>query len=600
MNISLIKFAVQSIARVGRVSRQAAEQRARNADALFPGLSSQNLDRELAVNGFFNNSAEHKAHVNAGQPLAEFWNGSRAKTDKNAIDSLYVAALRISSEEGVDFASMLTPAGAVIIEQFDPDKGPMSPFSRIVLAAADIVLDYLAIDPGIASDNLNTQKLIGAFAKNLADYLPDDANFGPQHNFGQRLAAGFLRAGLSALSSNPEWVVDEAHMETLLRNSLSPIVGKFPKTIAKQIQWNRVTDTMIGPAAQAAMETVVANQTAFFGSEFDPDIALGAVTQALLVEAAEDGLRDQFKRDGLIGLYKSVLQVAVNQPELFIKDNVANEALARDALQSFSTALAKTPPPFDRTAGVTLASVAIDLLGRHAHRYADPANDWHGVGVNVFTTMASDFSKALKTNSRLSQLLSQDQLIEIGRIVLDEIANNPTLVSETNDEWRGVIVAITSSMAADKHLLLTSDDWKEIARVAASEASSNPARLFNLGTSTRSLLAARLIKLFLKAAADARALADGEERSVLSGKVLREAIIIALQAASGNAQAIIDHLPKVKALLKQINKLAIADHLEIGASEWLQLFRVLLGPTLDGTPVGDLSLNRAIKLLQGG
>ncbi len=600
MNITLIQFAVQSIVRLASVGKQAAEQRSRNETALLPGFAAQEPNRLTVVNGFFTITDEREAHVKDGGSLAEYWDVNKAKTDPVSVDALYIGALKVSAEEGVDFAASLIPSGEIMIRQFDPGKGPLSPFARIALTAADIVLDYIAIDPGIVADNPNSQKLIGAFARNLADFLPDNGDYGPKEKFGERLAAGFLRAGLAAVSSNPELVVDEEHFEKLLSNALKPVVEKFPDSISERIQWKEVTDAIIGPAAQAALETIAAHQSQFFGDNFDPDIALGAVTQALLLEATENGLRDQFSRDGLIGLYRAVLGVAATRPELFIEGDKPREALARETLKSFADALTNSPPPFNKQTGIALASAAIEVVGANAHRFADPQKDWHGVAVKVFENLAADFAAALAQNGNLKQVLSKDQFVDIGRIVLDEISRNPTLITESNDEWHGVIRAVTTAMAADTNLLLTSGDWKEIARVAAIEAATNPARLFKFEANQSDHLATQLITTLLTGAADALALPNGKERTVLAGAVLREAISITLQSAAGNAQSIKDHLPLVKELVDELNQLAIENHLEIGSKEWLHLFRALLGSVLDGTSVGDLDFDRAVKLLQGG
>ena len=56
----------------------------------------------------------------------------------------------------------------------------------------------------------------------------------------------------------------------------------------------------------------------------------------------------------------------------------------------------------------------------------------------------------------------------------------------------------------------------------------------------------------------------------------------------------------VRELVDELNQLAVENHLKIGSKEWLHLFRALLGSVLDGTHVGDLDFDRAVKLLQGG
>ena len=413
--------------------------------------------------------------------------------------------------------------------------------------------------------------------------------------------SGFLRAGLATVSAHPEWVVDQEHYEALLKNAVTPVVEQFPSSIAERLQWSRVTDAILGPAAQAALETVATHQTAFLGDNLGPDQALGAVVQALLVEAAEDGLRDPFRQDRLIGLYRAVLGVAATRPELFFEGNRPEAALARDALKRFSGTLAAVErPPFDKGTGLALAAVAIEVVGQHAHRFADPADEWVGVAIEVFEDLTSDLAGALRANEGLGNVLSVDQLTDIGRIVLTEISRNPTLITSSGDEWHGVIQAVTSAMAADEQLLLTADDWKEIARVAAAEAAANPARLFRLGQGAGDQLAANVIGVLLTGATDVLAAPNGPERSVLAGTVLTEAITIALRATSGNADALARHLQGVEDLVSALNELAVEHPMAFGSKEWLHLFRVLLASVLEGTDVGELTLERAIQLLKGG
>ena len=136
-------------------------------------------------------------------------------------------------------------------------------------------------------------------------------------------------------------------------------------------------------------------------------------------------------------------------------------------MKKFAATLEKSPPPFDKTTGIALAAAAIEVVGAKAHRFAKPADVWQGVAVKVFEKLTTEFAAALSSNARLGQVLSREQFTDTGRIVLTEISQNPTLITESGDEWHGVIVAVTTAMATDDQLLLTSDDWKEIARVAS-------------------------------------------------------------------------------------------------------------------------------------
>jgi hypothetical protein len=600
MNTGLVLFAVRSIVRLGLVTREAAAQHARNRTILLPGLDPQRRDRLVVVNGFFNNHPDHRAHVAPGGPLAEFWDNTRARTDRNAVDSLYVAALQISAAEGVDIAAAMTSTGAVLLDQFDPGQEPLSPLARIALTAADIAIEFLAVNPRLVTDDPNGQQLIGAFATSLADYLPNDGEFGPREKFAERLAAGFLRAGLATANAHPAWVVDERQVGELLQQSLAPIVARFPETIAERIRWNDVLEGIVGPAASAALEAIAAQPAQYLGARFDPSDAFGPVTQALLLQAAEDGLRNPFSRERLLGIHRALLGVAARRPELFVVGNAPQQELARDALRAFAGILAASPPPFDRATGLALAQAAIEAVGANATLLADPDKDWHGIAVQAFAAITGNLSAAFASNAGLAGILTRAHLVDIGRVVLAEVAANPALVVRKRDPWQGVIAAIGAAMAADRDLLLSGDDWRAIAAVAAAEAAANPARLFEPGGSPGDVLATRLMSALLHGASAALTLPDGRARSVLVGQALREAIVIALQAAAGRARGVLEHLALIEALVAELNTLAVTHPLDIGSREWLQLFELLLTPVLEGTPAGEISPALAMELLHGG
>ncbi|GAC13859.1 hypothetical protein [Aliiglaciecola lipolytica] len=600
MNIMLVQFAVQSIVRLGTVTKDIAEQRARNTSALLPGLDPQDLSRETIVNGIFTSNSAYKKRVQAEGDLVQYWDSNCAKSDKDSIDCLYVAILKQSAEEGVDFEAALVPCGTTLINQFDPGRDPnLSPFARIALTAADILLEYIAINPSLASDNPNSQKLISAFSANMAAFLPNSGDFGEKEKFAQRIASGFLRAGLKTLCAHPDWVVQEEHVKTLLSNSLTPVVNSFPTSIAEQIKWQQVTESIVGPAAKAALETLATNQHAFLGDAFLPNTAMGAVTQALLLEAAKDGLKKPFSEQRFIGLYRAMLGVAKSNPKLFVKGDQPQHEVARNALKSFSTVLENAAFPFNQETGTKLFAEAINVVGQNAHRFADADNQWQTLAVDIFKNLTTSMADSINKNKGITNILSAEKLTEIGQIVLVQISANPTLIAGPNKEWHGVIAAITSAMAADKHLLLTANNWKVIASVAAAEAASNPARLFKLGSSSADILGAKLITVILKSASKAMNMANGKELSVLVGATLQEAITISLTNMSGNAKAIRDNLSLFEELLDELNELAVSFPMEIGSKEWLHLLRVLLGSVLEGISIGNLSIETANKLLKG-
>ncbi|UCG13235.1 MAG: hypothetical protein JSU72_01720 [Deltaproteobacteria bacterium] len=603
MNPALISFGIQSVIRLGRVTNDALDQWARDGEAILPEINEPNFNREVFVNGFFNKPENNPFVVGDAAQYAEYWDDPAVKPDKTAIDALFTAAIKIGGEQEVDVNRGLAPGGAILIKQWDPAQSPLSPWARIILSAGDIALEYVAVNPSILDGDGNGQKLISAYAKNLSDILPDDGSFGVKENFAQRLTGAFLRAGLETISQNHELLVSEKHLQELISSSVKPLVQALPNSITEQLKWGEIADAIMGPAASAALQTVARHQTAFLGEDFDPNRALGAVTQALFLEAAGNGLRDKLTPEGLLGLYRAALGVAAERPQLFLGDGQCpQDEFARELFSKFADVLSESPPPFDGEVGIALASAALGAVGNNIHRFVDDSDPWEQTAAEMVSFLTTKFKNALDTNENLGSVFSKSQLIELGRTLLSRVAETPEMIlGSGNQAWEGVLTAVATAMKEDTNLLLTGDDWLEIAKVAAEEAATNPVRLFRLNPANPGdVLAAKLISVILKSAGAIIETPELQGKTVLFGKTLREAIIIVLRATSGNSQAAQEHLEKIEKLTTNLNGFVATNHLQYGNKEWLRLFRILLSPLLEGKGIPDLTAETANELLQGG
>ena len=605
MNSALILFGIKSVIRIGRVGRAALEQWARDQNAIFPELRGPELNAEVFVNGFFNLPRYNDLVVGANAPYAEYWQGATVRRESSASDALFTVAVQIRAEEhGGDLDEALGQGGALLIKQWDAGKGPLSPWARIVLTAGDIALEYIAVDPSIIGLGTNGEKLIAAYAKGLSDLLPDDGRFGPKEDFGQRLLGAFLRAGFQTISQNSQLVVSEAHLQKLIATSVAPLVDALPDnlTVVDQLRWQNVADAVMGPAAAGALQTIAENQSAFLGDDFRADEALGALTQALLRQAADAPLTDQFTKEGLIGLYQAALGVAAERPQLFFDGDAPDAALARDLLAGFATVLRAAPPPFDGDVGIGLAKAALEAVGNNAHRFTDASNPWEQTAAEMLKSLTGALAASFDANGKVGDAFSKAQLIELGRIVLGRVAQSPAMiVGDGRDAWEGVIRAVAVAMTADEHLLLSGDDWIEIVRAVADEAAMNPARLFALDPADPDdVLAGKLISTLLASGSAILGAPDVGHRTVLFGKTLREATIILVSASAGNPEGAREHLDDISELLNGLNTVVAENHQRYGSKEWLRLFAILLSSTLDGTPLPALTEDHIHDLLERG
>jgi len=602
MNPALILFGIQSVIRLGRVSNDALEQWARDDEAIFPEIKEPDLNREVFVNAFFNQTEYNHYVAGDAALLAEYWDDSAVKPEKTAIDALFTASVKITAENDGNINRTLAPGAVFLVKQWRPGKGPISPWARIILTAGDIAFEYVSADPSILGLGGNGEKLIAAYAKNLSDILPDDGDFGNKENFAERLTGVFLRAGLNTISRNPEWLVSEEHLQELISLSVKPLVEALPDTITEQLKWREVADAVMGPAAAAALQTVARHQTAFLGSDFKPDKALGTLTQALFLEAAKDGLKDQFIREGLIGLYKAALDVAAEKPQLFLEGEGPKVGFARDVFSKFAGVFKDSPPPFDGEVVGALASASLEAVGNNVHRFVNDTDPWDQTAADMVQSLTVKFKGALDTNKKLDSVFSKGQLIELGSILLSRMAATPRMVLGSRTEaWEGLLTAVAAAMKEDKNLLLKGDDWIQIVETAADEAAANPARLFQLNPNDpEDILAAKLISVVLKSAGEFLKAPDLKGNTVLFGKTLKEAIIIVLRATSGNPQGAQKALTQIEELVKELNLFVAQNHNRFGSKDWLRLFRVLLGALLEGKGVPELTEESASDILQGG
>nr|VFK41036.1 MAG: hypothetical protein BECKSD772E_GA0070983_100913 [Candidatus Kentron sp. SD] len=613
MNPALIIFGIQSVVRFGRTTIDASEQWARDAKAVFPTIEPTSFKTIDAVNVFFYKEEYHHLVMGAEARYAQYWDqeNDSIKEDPLAVDALLVAMCEIDAD-GQDALFTQEPRlSGVMIEQWRKQDAPLNPWARVIITAGDIALEYIAINPGILGGDGKGEKLLAAYAGNLSELLPPDGNFGPQHRFGSRLASVFLRAGLQTLSEHPDWVVSEDHLKKLLQNSIGPLLkpiseegGVFPDSIGQQIRWQAVTDTLMGSVAAAALKTVANHQTAFLGKRFSPDEALGAITRAVFLKAAEDNdvLENQFTKDGLIEIYQAALTVAAKRPDLFLGEaETSAEDLANDLFAKVFSILAASPPPFDKEVGIKLAAIAIETVGANAHNFVDTSKPWEQVAADLIKYLADELAGSLQANGNLKQALQQEHLIDIGRIILERIAATPGIVLGTkNETWKGVVQAIASAMAADERLLLSGNDWKLIASAAAEQAATNPGRLFGLDPDDPDkVLAEDLLKTALKASAKLLGEPQLSKRAVLYGTTLRQSLVILLNHTSGSPDAAAANLQKIDQLITDLHRYVARNSQRHGSKDYLILFEKILISALKGKQLEQLTPTYIDSLLEG-
>jgi hypothetical protein len=599
-----------AVRRIGLVSRSALEQRLRDEPVLLPFVKQIDRRPRDTIRGVFQDPA-YAALVAAGGRLQPYWDAQqqqpRADVDDaesvllfEALSLLQIEQEAAAAAQGVALTDRTAVVGGMMVAQWASGAGPVSPATRILLTVLDVGVEYVAANPAVVGSG-HAEALVGALAQHFSALIPDASSpgdYGPKARFGERLAAGFLRAGLQAALDNPELLYDEPRMSALVHATLPPVVAALPSTLTEQARWRDVTDALLGPSARAALETVARRPAAFLGAGFDPEQAVGAVTVALLKTAATQDLGAVTTKTVLRTLHDAVLNVAADRPELLLaRAGRSAEAAGLEVFGRLCHAVAETAAQLDPELAAQLLAVAVDVL--HAQgTLLQSEQPWEQIVAAASRRFIDGLSAATRDGSvDLRKFFTQRELVALARAVFEQATRGAEMLSASGGELARLVSSIAAGIAADEHELLTRADWLELADAIAEEVARNPNRLVSVdGDTPGGELVTRLLRGLLRAAAaDLRRARGG----VLHGETLRAAILSLLQAAAGQADAALKAAGALEALATELCAVVRAHAERLGSEEWLHLYSALLPVVLAEGETPQITLAFADEVLSG-
>jgi len=603
----MVIFAVRALIRIGAAARKSLEQHIRDADVLMPLPEQAELDSITHIRSVVDDD-EFRDRFLTGD-LAEYWDADKEypRNDEIAWKKIVEAIELIWEDKQAtpDDKKKMTggalkaeETGYVILKQWAGSAEPPPPLAHIVLAMAEVALEFVGTNPSILSAGSAGSKIISALSWNLRELLPDaddpkqwKAKDWSRFYFARRAMAIFLHAGLKTVAQKPDLLIEEEQYRALITNVLTPLVNKFEQDREKVPSLIVIRDTLFGPMASAAFKTLAEHQEAFLGGKFSDSKAAGLLTQALfetIAETVKADIRDVFTDDGLIQIYQALLGVMVNRPELFVgKGEEAEEKLKKDLLRNLAGVLMKSPPPFNAELSAPLAIAAVDALGNYAANSLNENEAWEAVAEKSIIAFVDGLKHGLKNDSldeTVARVLSREQLVNFAEIIFTQAAKTPGMLlpKSASKELENLVGALAHNMSLDDAKLLAGEDWLAIAQVAAEEAAKNPDRLFNIDKSDpEGQLATLIIKQLLLGAADSFGEDARKAGKIMFGETLRHVIITSFKAAAGNIEGAAEHIGELQALEKRLNKLASDNKHKIGAREATVLFERLIISVID-------------------
>jgi len=598
-------LAFRGAIRIGKTSLDAFEQYANERPILLPDAELLELDLTAEITEAELAYPEFRERLAQGR-LAALWKEGTA-TDAEDLKILVGVANQFKHRHAGQYSDLngdiqSERLNGLMVAQWAKGKGNVSPFVRVVIAMVDVGLEFVGANPQLLGIGGQGEKLVGAIAVAVAGTIPDDpdATLGPREHFAERLAANALRAGLSVLSEKPDLVFDEEHLQVLLKSSLPPVLEALPASIPEAVKWRDVLDSLLGPALGAAISTVAEHQTAFLGKDFATDKAAGVVAAGILKAAA--GLPDdeRFTREGFVSLLVAAIGAAAEHPALVLGDVLNSdfddaadlslpEAAAFNLFTSVFNELKNRRPPYNRGVGLAVAAAAIDGLKLTAPVLISGDSTWETAALSITTQVLDGFKAGLGEGADFKKtVFSAKALAELARMIVSEAAKTPQLLAGDRKELQAVVTAVASAIAADGDMLLSADDWLNIAKVALEEASQNPGRLFGIDTTTPAGKAgADILKQLMSVAA--AEFGDRKSKNpgpLLTGKTLRQLVIVTLRGvAAKDGEAVSGIAAAVGDLVSQLVTKAVEGD-KYGSKELLRLYQKLLPKVLaDGAKV---------------
>ncbi len=619
MNHALIIFGIQATLRAAQAGADLYGEHARDRKVFLPNLKLPEDSRSDILYLFLK---DNKDLIGKTDVFSKVWNANiqaLGTDDKKLIDDAFAqmlqhkTSLELQSEGKAEEDAKLEAqmlAGGRMVEQWREERKPPSAFVRMALTLTDIGLEYVVSDPSIFGVGNRGEKLIVAFANNMKNLIPDNvAEFGSKNTFADRVLGIFLRAGLSSLSSNASMVFGDDDVAKLFEGITKPIVDSLPGTIHEQIEYRKMVDALAGPSAEAAFKILAENTGNYLGKDFSRDKALGAVTSALFEEvgkiSGEDNFVKVFSEQGVIRIYQAGLGVAVERPGLFIgQGNSADKELYKQFLSGTAKTLRKYPR-FKGPVGSSLVAMAVGVVGHNAPSLLklNPNEPWEEVAITAISQVTDSLSEALESSGPdgspkgALKAFSDEQLLELGRVVLAQVAKTPGMLGTKKIELQNIISGVAEAMAKDDNLLLSADEWLTIAGVVAAKAAANPGRLFGISTDDyANAIGVTVIGSVLNVAGNAWTDGGRSDRPLLFGETLKAGLTAVIDAMGGNIAGLYNKPDIVDRFFNDLISKASENPEKFGSDSIVKIIQAFIGNVLaDGALPTNDEINKILS-----
>lgn len=456
-----VLFGIQAGVRLFGAARQSyVEQTQRREITLpLPGLNrTQTLG--MAQSYFLGEGGDHLliartiAEIHAQVPLdasRDTWEQEHRELARDYIDA-FVRFSALDSGTGALNAGGLDALTAMA--QWSRGEGPPTALQRVAGTLIEIGVDYFATGPGTITGETPQKKFLASILAALDDEDFQDASL-------DGVLQTLFVASLDGLAGNPELVSGDAGVRKLVSATIGGLATDINARLKDLPKEKRLfaSDALGATAGFIVRSTirhgahvVLENPTEFL--DVDPGggaILIERLGTTLLDIVIPDAniptqFTDLFTEDGVDKILRSALSLLGEHPELIRVGGDAESGI-QQILRQVADALLKQPKKIGPGLAPEIARLVLEKSADNLGLLwkVEEAESEHLL-VTAASTLLGALAKKPDGLTPWSLRLSKSQLIDVAEAVLDEVAENPALISSRIGARSTMQVAIESML----------------------------------------------------------------------------------------------------------------------------------------------------------
>lgn len=537
MNTALVMFAIEAGVKLGKKIYEVLVDKTIEKPLLLPvGELHAKIDETRAVR-FFDENPELIAAKTGDEPTGPYHGFSRPKLVL-AYKSLLSIDERLSSS-GEAISGDLREAVLIVnqlhkFEQYKKGFGSKSGAQRILGTLVEIGIDYFATHPEAMGRDSNGRKIARAFLSRL-----EDADFAEGER-GEILGSLFGGA-LRTLEASAALIEDNERAQAMLGGMTAALMadvkaaGTHTAYLDRKDLFERIGSSLLRGAAGALTENI-----ALFIRKEGTTKTLVQSTLEQVLEGIR-GKENLFTNESLELIYKSALSAVGENPELFSDNNAV-----QDLIQSTVEALSEGEKVFSPETFRAVVSAALDVVRDNAEMLIDPDEPSEQLLADAVSAVAGSLSSTLAGGGTAVNLLSRTQLVELARIVFEEVAAHPEhLLGEDAADVEETALAqtigsVTRALGKEPGLLVTGDGFVRLLRGTLEVAVLNADKLIDFGgPATSDNLLFKVLKQIVDVIKDEA----NDPRGLVTRDVFLEIAERALPLVSANLEPLLGNEP---------------------------------------------------------